>query len=106
MAKHLDRPDYTPDKLGPNTTRTLIDYSAFQIDYTRTAHHKINLLLGTFRNRITTRFDRVGAEPNTRLDYDAKAPELGGMVEMDRDIGRSPELFPIVDPIIKKAGDK
>lgn len=28
------------------------------------------------------------------------------MVEMDRDIGRSPELFPIVDPIIKKAGDK
>lgn len=22
MAKHLDRPDYTPDKLGPNTTRT------------------------------------------------------------------------------------
>lgn len=25
---------------------------------------------------------------------------------MDRDIGRSPELFPIVDPIIKKAGDK
>jgi hypothetical protein len=25
---------------------------------------------------------------------------------MDRDIGRSPELFPIVDPFIKKAGDK
>lgn len=21
MAKHLDRPDYTPNKLGPNTTR-------------------------------------------------------------------------------------
>lgn len=25
---------------------------------------------------------------------------------MDRDIGRSPELFPIVDPAIKKAGDE
>ncbi len=24
---------------------------------------------------------------------------------MDRDIGRNPELFPIVDPAIKKAGD-
>jgi hypothetical protein len=66
----------------------------------------VNLLLGTFRDRITTRYDRVGAEPNTRLDYDPKPPALGGMVEMGRDIGRSPELFPIVDPAIKKAGDK
>lgn len=23
MAKHLDRPDYTPNKLGPNTTRKM-----------------------------------------------------------------------------------
>lgn len=46
------------------------------------------------------------AEPNTRLDYDPTPPALPGMVEMDRGIGRSPELFPIVDPIIKKAGDK
>jgi hypothetical protein len=22
MEKHLDRPDYTPNKLGPNTSRT------------------------------------------------------------------------------------
>jgi hypothetical protein len=45
------------------------------------------------------------AEPNTRLDYDKKEAELGGMVEMNRMIGRQEELFPIVDPIIKKAGD-
>jgi hypothetical protein len=81
-------------------------YSAFSIDYTRNSSNKINLLLQTFRDRVTTRFDRVGAEPNTRLDYDPKGPSLGGMVEMNRDIGRSPELFPIVDPIIKKAGDR
>ena len=81
-------------------------YLAFEIDFTRIASNKINLLLGTFRDKITTRYDRVGPEPNTRLDYDPTPPGLGGLVEMDRDIGRSSELFPIVDPAIKKAGDR
>ena len=60
----------------------------------------------TYRDEIKTRYDRVGPEPNTRLDYDAKAQALSGLLEMNRMQGRNPELFPIVDPAIKKAGDK
>ena len=38
MDKHLERPDYTPDRLGPNT-------EPFSIDKTRVAKNKIDLNL-------------------------------------------------------------
>jgi len=45
-------------------------------------------------------------EPNTRTDYDPPVHDLGGMVTMEKVLSRNRELFPIVDPAIKKAGDK
>lgn len=52
----------------------------YPIDYTRIEESNINLNLKTFRDQIKTRYDRVGAEPNTRLDYDAKAQALSGLL--------------------------
>jgi hypothetical protein len=98
MDQHLDRPSFYPERLGPNV-------SPFPINYTRPNDSKVDLNLNTFRDQIKTRYDRVGAEPNTRLEYDAKAVALSSLLEMNRMQGRSPELFPIVDPAIKKAGD-
>lgn len=48
----------------------------------------------------------MGPEPNTRIDYDPPANKLGGMVTMEKVIARKRELFPVVDPIIKKSGDQ
>lgn len=59
-----------------------------------------------FRDKIRTRYDRAEPEPNTRLDYDPPKQELGGMVTMDKMKPRTHKFFPIVDPVIKKAGDK
>jgi hypothetical protein len=73
MKSHLDRPDYTPNRLGPNT-------DTFKIDITRPSISNIDLNLSTFRDKITTRYDRMEPEPNTRLDYEAKAFALAGLL--------------------------
>lgn len=100
MDLKLDRPDYTPeDKMGPNT-------EPFAIEPTRVVDSKVNMNLSTFRSVVTTRFDRMDAEPNTRLEYERKAAALGGLLEMSRMQGRNAELFPVVDMIIRKAGDE
>ena len=78
----------------------------YPFEYARKDDSKINLNLKTFRDQIRTRCDRVGPQPNTRLDYDSKAQALSGLLEMNRMLGRNPELFPIVDPAIKKAGEQ
>lgn len=99
MEDHLDRPDYTPNRLGPNIN------NPYKIDFSRPSQANIDLNLHSFRDKITTRYDRVEPEPNTRLDYQAKAFALSGLLQMNRMQGRVPNLFPIVDPAIKKAGD-
>ncbi len=60
--KKQDRPDFTPDKLGPNTTQ-------FSIDMTRINKSNISIDLKNYRNKIRTRYDRIQAEPSTRLQY-------------------------------------
>jgi hypothetical protein len=52
MEKHLKRPDYTPDRLGPNT-------EPFAIDSVRVNQNHIHLNLDKFRDKITVRYDRV-----------------------------------------------
>lgn len=83
MKVHLDRPDHMPARLGPNT-------ETFKIDYSRPCKSNIDLNLSTFRDKVTTRYDRMEPEPNTRLDYDAKAFALAGLLEMNRMQGRNP----------------
>ena len=73
MDKHLDRPSFYPERLGPNV-------NPYPIDYTRINQSGVDLNLKTFRDEITTRYDRVGEEPNTRLDYDTKAQALSGLL--------------------------
>lgn len=98
LHAHLERPEHVTERLGPNT-------QPYNIDFTRPSQSNVDLNLKTFRDHITTRYDRVEPEPNTRLDYDAKAKALSGLLEMNRMQGRSEDLFPVVDPAIKKAGD-
>lgn len=74
MDLHLDRPNFYTERIGPNMN------NPYPIDYTRIEESNINLNLKTFRDQIKTRYDRVGAEPNTRLDYDAKAQALSGLL--------------------------
>ena len=106
FQQHLDRPFKVKQTGGPNLESKFVLNLGLKIDFTRTTYSNIDLNTKKFRPKVRTRFDRVGAEPNTRLDYDPPANDLGGMVTMNKTLSRTKEFFPIVDPIIKKAGDK
>jgi hypothetical protein len=85
---------------------TFLLISVINIDFSRKNDKNINFKLSTFRDKIRTRYDRVDPEPNTRFDITIPEKKLPRMVPMEKVISRHKELFPIVDTIIKKPGDK
>lgn len=84
--------------------------SAVNLDKVKEDTKRGNVKLHTFRDKVRTRYDRVGELPTTRVDYDYDLNKLGHLNagkahKFEEDKNRPEDLFPIVDPAIKRDSD-
>lgn len=85
-------------------------HAAINLDRVREDTRRGNVKLHSFRDRIQVRHDAAEAPAHTRLCYDYDLRRLGHLQEgkatpFPKYKSRAKDLFPVVDPAIKRDGD-